>query len=348
LATVSQIRGAMLEEAVLFLLKKVGYKIVRIPNDSLDSSDLQVNSSGLEVQGRGAWHQIDALAEQEQTPAFMFPLRLLVEAKCYPNNRVGIPIVRNSVGVHKDISENYFTKLRSTNSQTAIRFNYQSAIFSVSGYTKPAIDYAIAHQIFLIEYKGIPIIEPVIRTIKGLELDSLTHVGLHDISGVRTKFKNILETQLSDDYLNSHFTSDGIESIQEISRCLLNIGGSYFGMLQSRWPLHLLTDVELPSHAFENDVVNCRLRGNREGNWRFTPLDYEEGEDGWFELQFFLPLELAEKLAPFWGRPDMIAHTKSEHFSFISLSGYIGGIWRNVKIQLDQTWLSNYLVENRE
>ena len=188
----------MLEEAVLFLLKKVGYKIVRRPRDSIDSSDLQVNSSGLEVQGRGAWHQIDALAEQDQTPSFMFPLRLLVEAKCHPNQRVGIPIVRNSVGVHKDISENYFTKHRQTDSQSAIRFNYQLAIFSVSGYTKPAIDYAVAHQIFLIEYKGIPVIAPVIRAIEQLEVESLTQRGVGDISGVRDKFKNILEDQFSD------------------------------------------------------------------------------------------------------------------------------------------------------
>lgn len=83
MATVAQIKGAIFEEAVLFLLEKVGYKTVRHPADSVDTSDLR-NGTGLKVQGRGAWHQIDALAEQEQTPAFTFPLRLLLEAKCYP------------------------------------------------------------------------------------------------------------------------------------------------------------------------------------------------------------------------------------------------------------------------
>lgn len=337
----------MLEEAVLFLLKKVGYKIIRNPSDSIDSSDLQVNSSGLEVQGRGAWHQIDALAEQDQTPAFMFPLRLLVEAKCYPTQRVGIPIVRNSVGVHKDISENFFTKHRSTGEQTSIRFNYQSAIFSVSGYTKPAIDYAVAHQIFLIEYKGIPVIAPVIRAIEQLEAESLTHRGISDISGVRDKFRNILEDQFHDDYLQSHFTEQGVETIQEVSRGLKNIGGSYFGMLQGRWPLHLLTRNEIPSGAFDNDTVQCRLQGNREGNWSFTPFNYESNHRYWFELQFFLPVELAEKMLPVWGNRDLVAQTKTDNFSFISMSGKIGGIWRNVKIQLDQEWLRDYLRENR-
>jgi hypothetical protein len=337
----------MLEEAVLFLLQKVGYKIVRRPIDSIDPSDLQVNHSGLEVEGRGAWHQIDALAEQDQTPAFMFPLRLLVEAKCYPNSRVGIPIVRNSVGVHKDISENYFTKHRLANGQSTIRFNYQSAIFSVSGYTKPAIDYAVAHQIFLIEYTGVPVIAPVIRAIENLDTDSLTEGGLGDIAGVRNKFKNILEDNYPNEYLSTHFTPQGVESTQEVSRGLQNIGGSYFGMLQGRWPLHLLTQDELPAQAFRNDTVRCRLNGNREGNWRFTPLDFEMGQQGWFELQFFLPIELAEKMSPHWGNRGLVAQTKSENFSFISMSGVIGGIWRNVKIQLDQEWLSTYLRDNR-
>ncbi|NQZ92056.1 MAG: hypothetical protein HRT97_06900 [Moritella sp.] len=347
MATASQIRGAILEEAVLFLLEKVGYKIVRRPTDSIDSSDLKVNHSGLEVQGRGAWHQIDALAEQDQTPAFMFPLRLLVEAKCYPNSRVGIPIVRNSVGVHKDISENYFTKHRSTNAKSTIRFNYQSAIFSVSGYTKPAIDYAVAHQIFLIEYTGVPIIEPVIRAITNLEVESLTDLGVRDISGVRDKFKNILEHNHPNEYLSTHFTPQGVESIQQVSQRLENIGGSYFGMLQGRWPLHLLTQDELPAHAFRNDTVQCRLNGNREGNWTFTPIEYQQGELGWFELQFFLPIELAEKMSPQWGDQARVAQTKSENFSFIAMSGRIGGIWRNVKIELNQEWLSTYLRENR-
>ena len=40
----------------------------------------------------------------------MYPLRLLVEAKCYQKkSQVEIGIVRNSVGVFKDIDENFFS-----------------------------------------------------------------------------------------------------------------------------------------------------------------------------------------------------------------------------------------------
>lgn len=346
MATASQIRGALLEEAVLFLLKKVGYKIVREPNDSLDKTDLKVDHSGLEVQGRGAWHQIDALAEQHQTPAFMFPLRLLVEAKCYPNQRVGIPVVRNSVGVHKDISENYFSKHRESGEKAAVRFNYQSAIFSVSGYTKPAIDYAVAHQIFLIEYKGIPLIEPVIQAIERIETDSLTDNGSRNISSARRVFRDILEDQFPDRHLEPYFTEQGIEAIQAASRALHRIGGSYFGMLQGRWPLHLLTGSPLPERLFRNDLVRCRLQGDRDGNWRFTPSSIEPENENWFELNFFLPPELARLMEHHWDDPQIIAREKSERFSFISLSGYIGGVWRNVRLELDRNWLNQYLRGN--
>ena len=56
MATIGQIRGSILEEAVLYLLKKVGYKIVRSRKDSIDDSDLHDGGSGLELQGRGTWH----------------------------------------------------------------------------------------------------------------------------------------------------------------------------------------------------------------------------------------------------------------------------------------------------
>src|ERR1035438_7248250 len=124
----SAARGAILEELVLYLLKMVGYRVVEAPSEGTRGGH-----SGLEVKGRGAWHQIDALAAFDLTPAFMYPLRLMVEAKCYSSRSpVGIEVVRNSVGVLKDIAENYFTFLPSRGDQTAIpvpRFNYYSAIF---------------------------------------------------------------------------------------------------------------------------------------------------------------------------------------------------------------------------
>jgi hypothetical protein len=150
---INQTRGAILEEIVLHLLIIVGYRIV-----SEHEEGVQLGSSGLEVQGRGDWHQIDGLAAWDRSPSFMYPLRLMVEAKCYAKERrIGIGIVRNAVGVLKDISENYFSKLIDDNEIRMPRFNYLSAIFSTSQYTENAQRYAVAHQIFLIQYENVPI-----------------------------------------------------------------------------------------------------------------------------------------------------------------------------------------------
>lgn len=152
------IRGALLEEIILHLLEKIGYRVI-----TAGEAGTRAGRSGLEVQGRGEWHQIDALAGFDFTPAFMYPLRLLLEAKCYaPSRPIGIEVVRNAVGVLKDISENYFTINKRSEEEIKIqRYNYNTALFSTSGYTKNAERYAIAHQIFLIQYNSVHLFQPI-------------------------------------------------------------------------------------------------------------------------------------------------------------------------------------------
>lgn len=344
MAKIHHIRGALLEEAVLYLLSKVGYSVVRTPADSIDPTDLHAGHSGLEIEGRGTHHQIDAVAEHRHSPAFMYPLRLLVEAKFYADDPVGIQIVRNSVGVLKDISENYFSKNTRRGRSAPVRFNYQSAVFGVSGYTTGAVLYAVAHQIFLIEYKSIPLIAPLIGAIRSLEEIHFTSMGMKSIASVRNLLRFGLNQGAYPTDAQTYVRPAGLDIINNsITPALLQVGGSYFGMLQGRWPLHLLTATPLPAAAFENDLVQCRISGTREGGWRFTPSGVERNSDKWFELQFFLPTELAELVSRSWGNTEEVAGIKQQHFSFITLSGKIGGHVRNVRLELDRAWLRQYL-----
>ena len=80
--TNEQLRGALLEEAILPLLQHSGYAVVVQPDGD---PTLQPGKAGLEVVGRGAWHQIDAIADFKLTPPFSNPHRLLIEAKFYSN-----------------------------------------------------------------------------------------------------------------------------------------------------------------------------------------------------------------------------------------------------------------------
>jgi hypothetical protein len=109
MASINQVRGALLEEVVLKLLENAGYR--RLTEADADGGELRMGRSGLELRGRGEWHQVDALVSYDFTPAFIYPIRLIVEAKAYlkNNGKVDIKDIRNAVGVLKDVNENYFS-----------------------------------------------------------------------------------------------------------------------------------------------------------------------------------------------------------------------------------------------
>ena len=298
MATIPQIRGALLEEAVLFLLGKVGYSIVDVDDEnSAEESGLWKGPAGLFVAGRGTWHQIDALASFDHTPAFMYPLRLMVEAKCYkPGSAVGLPVVRNSVGVLKDISENYFT---TENDIQVARYNYHAAIFSTSGYTQPAVDYALAHQIFLIQYKNVPIIQPLIEALLSFDEECITDMGKENMSNISKYYRELLINKEQD--FPGILTEYGRYVLEESYQSIKNIKGSYFGMLQGRWPIHMLRYEPLFAEDFKEDIISCKIIIDELGALKITPRNaylrnYQEDA-----LEFDLPKPIAKLIMSSWG-----------------------------------------------
>lgn len=357
MASIGQIRGVLLEEIVLHLLEKVGYRIVNSREDGTRDGN-----AGLEVQGRGEWHQVDALAAFDYTPSFMYPLRIIVEAKCYNNNRVDIGVVRNSLGVLRDITENYFTHHLNNNEEVQIqRFNYHSAIFSSSGYTKAAQRYAIAHQIFLIQYHRVPIIRPIIDILLEMDVQHFRNVRRtrrresvnfdpeYPLKRLRETFRRVLknanENYIDKELLNVYFTEEGMTLINEgILSQMSRIKGSYYGMLQGKYPIHLLSYTELPSAPFMNsDEILCKIYHENENTWSFVPIDYNEGNPNFFELQFDLPEEITILMEGIWGDLRAVAGLKRDMFSFINISGKIGGVRRQVRLKLDQEWLDDFI-----
>ena len=342
----SSIRGLVLEEVVLHLLKSIGYREVTPGED-----DTRAGHSGLELRGRGEWHQIDGLVAFDRTPAFMYPLRLLVEAKCYARGRpVGIEIVRNSVGVLKDVSENYFThkpRRAGATEVAAPRFNYHSAIFSTSGYTSGAQGYAIAHQVFLIQYENIGLLVPVVDGLRGLSEQHFSEAGEGDSSSFQAGLRNDVRLMLasSGDSEFQFVTSAGARYLREnVVAPLLKIHGSYFGMLQGRWPIHLVSKKPLPEAAFAGtDIVACRVYGRESDRWSFAPANYRENDPRWFRLEFDIPEQIVELVEEARKDPQQLAQVKQEQFSFLDLAGQIGGIFRQVRLRLDEEWLSAYL-----
>ncbi len=331
----------------------MGYRIVSAGDEGTKSGH-----SGLEVEGRGEWHQIDALAAFDFTPAFMYPLRLLLEAKCYSDSRkIGIDVVRNAVGVLKDISENYFTLKTGTGHSDKIlkvqRFNYQSAIFSTSGYSSNAERYAIAHQVFLIQYDNVPLFKVIADGLKAIDESYFVKGELTKkdfVKRVRRFARHLLNGEGPPRILT--FSDKGLNKIQsDIIAPLREIKGSYFGMLQGKWPMHLLSKKPLPDSLFkDNDILKCRVYGRNSSTWSFVPRHIQQDSDNWFRLEFDLPTEIAELVREAKGDKIEVAHVKMNHFSFISVSGMIGGLRRQVRLELDEDWIEEYLqsAKNRQ
>ncbi len=161
MASIHQVRGVLLEEAVLMLLRAAGYGTV---TDAGNDPTLRTSASGLTVRGRGTCHQLDAIADLRIGQPFSNPQRLLVEAKSYSDHRpIGLPIVRGTVGVLKDVSE--FWVAEAPGRPAAGRYHYQAAVFSSSDFTSDAQDYAFAHDVHLLPLARSTYFTPVIDAL---------------------------------------------------------------------------------------------------------------------------------------------------------------------------------------
>ena len=148
MSTQAQLRGYLLEEALAWLLRNSGYRL--LVHESQDRDELRQNGNGLCVKGRGAEHQVDVLGEFAFTPAFSLPIRLFLEAK-FTVNRTQLSVIRNAHGVIHDINENFVVGPRQ---QLRKRFRYVYALFSAAGFSRDAQNYALAQQISLVDLSG--------------------------------------------------------------------------------------------------------------------------------------------------------------------------------------------------
>lgn len=146
--TKAQLRGYLLEEALAWLLRNTGYRL--LVDESQDPDELIRNWNGLCVKGRGADHQVDVLGEFAFTPAFSLPIRLFLEAK-FTGQKIGLAAVRNAHGVIHDINENF---VPGPGQRLRKRYRYVYSLFSATGFTQDAQDYALAQQISLVNLSG--------------------------------------------------------------------------------------------------------------------------------------------------------------------------------------------------
>lgn len=142
-----QVKGYLLEIVLAKLLKVNGYDLVT----STDNEIVDLPRNGLNIKGRGGYHQFDSLGTFRITPPFTYPNRLFLEAKFYTSNKVGIDRVRMGIGILQDVNTNYFTVDMTEQELKLPKYNYNYAIFSTSGFTDDAQRLALAHKIYLMD-----------------------------------------------------------------------------------------------------------------------------------------------------------------------------------------------------
>lgn len=324
-----QFKGYILEEILAYLIRTSGYKLItKAPENDPDLTDIH---NGLNLRGRGADHQIDVLGELNWIPAFDYPLRLLVEAK-FRNKKTGIDVIRSEVGILADVNQNYIVNREKD--EVKPRYRYVSTVFTTSGFSEPAVDMAVAHQIQLAdlsleEYNNLKrIITSFSNAIFRIDNNKMrdkngriiNEVSSDKVFAIRTYLRYELNNINSQEYsilddINARLVDWLISRVKENYKELL-IGMSQGGTM-------LLLKADNP-HAFvayakRNPTHNIKIHwytvdGGKK--WEITPMD-----DTSYKLTFKLPDKLHKLI--YKVAEDKFAaaiNEKERHFSKVSIT----------------------------
>lgn len=331
MASIHQVRGVLLEEAVLMLLRAAGYRTV---TSAQGDPSLGTSSAGLTVAGRGAWHQIDAIADLRVGQPFTYPQRLLVEAKSYADHRtIGLPIVRGTVGVLKDVSEYWVAQ--APGRPPSGRYHYQGAIFSSSSFTKDAQDYAFAHDIHLLPLAGSSYFAPVLAAVNTAAASLQTENGQAAEVNL-SLLRQVLRSRLQPD-INAEPLADTYQWIDpivtashQVGRSLIATLGHAFSVFLTPNPtldLSTLSPIEMVEIHFADAAVHT--------GWTITKTD------GTLLFTFDLPPRLFELYADegVLSRRDAKA-LKAAYFGEFTALYAEGPSIKLFNFQLDPGWLA--------
>jgi len=260
-----QVRGLFFEQLVRRLVTLSGYKKV---------------SSGF-VPGRGEKHQIDAFGRYEFVIPFTYPIRLICEAK-WLKRGIHLNHVRDFEGVIKDISENYFStrgiRGKDFTWKFLNRYTDCGVFFSATNFTDPAQHYAYAQGIYLVPFEGNSIVEDLLKE-------------LERIAGQNNQaFKTKMFFNMAEDKTKATYSKKAQQIIRNSKtfRKMLSKIGTYLGILDGIYPVHILTRLRLPFRITTRDDYNIQLTKTeldiRERSLHFKFRDMDQNI-----LEFTLP-----------------------------------------------------------
>ncbi|MEV4129770.1 restriction endonuclease [Nocardia sp. NPDC049707] len=302
----SALQGYLLEEALAWLLRSSGYRL--LVHADQDPVELVDQGGDLRVRGRGALHQADVLGEFTFTPAFSMPVRLFVEAK-YRKESCDLPMVRNAHGVVHDVNENYMT---GSGTRPRQRYKYSYVLFSASGFTADAQKYALAHHISLVDLSG-PTFD-LLRGIIGTTGNTLDAAQKHlpetgssrkkvfPVNWMRAMLRRHLGTAPSNllpqpGSPGGEFDQKAGRALAEFAETLVRRSGSelLLGFPAAPFILPLATENYEKFIEFGAEQPDHKVRIRRDGTgvraeWKLSPAEAPDA----YELTFKLPEQIED------------------------------------------------------
>ena len=324
----SQAKGYLLEIVLTKLLKVNGYDLVT----STDNEIVDLPRNGLNVKGRGGYHQFDSLGTFRITPPFVYPIRLFLEAKFYSSNKVGIDRVRMGIGILQDVNTNYSTVQMTSEELKLPKYNYNYAIFSTSGFTDDAQRLAIAHKIYLIDLSSG--YYEWIRDFINQIVDRLFVIDGHSVEDINSDIFNDFKENFSrwvdnSSYSQHHRLLDfNIQQLveNEIVNKMQNIGSIYIASTKSSQIIALIPDDD---RMFRNSLlinphqeVTITWNENENDVWIIEPTEgYEQ-----YRLTFQLPSIIRDYIFNNSVNQDQRAfREKGKSFGLLSFIAYLDG-----------------------
>lgn len=293
--------GYILEEMLAYLLRNAGYRL--LTDESQDRRELANRHHGLVIRGRGADHQVDVLGELLWVPAFTFPLRLVLEAKCR-KSKTDIATVRNMVAALLDINQNNMPNRAIANDQTIVnpKYTYVGAVFSASGFSSYAADFALAHAVSLIDLRT-PEFVPLVRAARHCGATLSAHYRkqeLRSASGfvrkIRDQLRQALQTSFAYEAPRAQASPAPEDAIAPAINAARDTRELFIGMAAGPYMLVLKADdpVRFLRYAREHPAHRVRIHWSqaydKAQTWSIVPA-YEEGA---YRLTFKLPERLAD------------------------------------------------------
>lgn len=324
----SQAKGYLLEIVLAKLLEVNGYDLV----SSADNEIEDLGRNGLNVRGRGGYHQFDSLGAFRITPPFVYSIRLFLEAKFYTNDRVGIDRVRMGIGILQDVNTNYSTVQMTSEELKIPKYNYNYAIFSTSGFTDDAQRLAIAHKIYLMDlssgyYQWIrDFINQIVDELFFSHNISGYDISSDDFNNFKEKFSSQINN-LSYDQLYRWLDFDNLQSVaDEFVLAVQNVGSIYIASTKSSQIIALIPDDD---RMFRNSLlinphqeVTITWNENENDVWIIEPTEgYEQ-----YRLTFQLPSIIRNYIFNNSVNQDQRAfREKGKSFGLLSFIAYLDG-----------------------